>query len=246
MTAHNHTHKKVQVLLPLQTAFVPIITYLSSYRFFIKTCLYFGVVSKISLLLQPFFSIPPVLLVLMTDYTAFLQLVLSTLYTFTLSVQALWKDYRNDILNNELLKTQISTLERQLEITKKDHSLNESRLEAKINDLTSSLEVQKDRNARLLCLTEQLETEKTKNNYSTVYSTIASALSIIVPTINSGISLYLRFTGQSHSEETITLLKTIRAAFEQFQRANIVTRATSRAEGTTPQLTEGIVRDLDD
>jgi hypothetical protein len=164
---------------------------------------------------------------------------------------------KNDILKIEKLEDKVSRLtgmledkKRELSITHEKLSHKESQFKADLHAVNASLEIQRDKNNRFLVLNEQLQQELSKSKSISSWETLTSILSMLITVTNSMLYLYSMWSGTTgiggNNEEIMTLLRTIRATLEELQRSNLAARATSRASGETPQLTEGAFSNLND
>lgn len=236
----------------------PLFVFIFSYKSLLKTAIYLGILSKTTVVLPAsiIMLLPPSWLTFLSEYSVFV----TNLFLFTTQNLQRARDfideYKQYLLNTEELKKKISSLEsalndktKEFNRLKEEFSKKESYLKATINQLESSLDIQKDKNNRFLLLNEELQNQLSKSNSLSNLNTFFSIMSTLLQITSMSLTMLNIISGGKHNaenEEILAILRTLRTTIENYQRNQVNARASARATGADPQLTDGSFTSLDD
>jgi hypothetical protein len=232
------------LIKPVVLFFISVVSSLVSYKFLILGIIYSGILTKTVLILLPLMSLPKPIILFLTEYS----LLLNNIFLFLLST---FSEIKSELLNRETLNKELDDLKSTIVNNEEGYQVKlkeqEKNFQEKINDfslkmqdLASSLDCQKDKVNKLTVANEQIQGELSKSKSVSSLQTVGASVSFLLSLSNSLIALFklLKVTS-SDNEEMILLLKNLKSALENYQKANIAATASARAAGTLPQITGG-------
>jgi hypothetical protein len=207
----------------------------------------------ITLPVAPFFHVPPALLAFATEYNSlvlgFLILFKSLLTTFFDFLTT----FRSEYLYEGKLLNKVSSLENLLEAQKQRADAaeeaflkKESDLKAVISDLRSSLDLQQEKNNRLLAFNEVLHNNSLKN--STLPNNSWFSLPFLSECFFRLLSLYAPvcklygiYTGEMTMQAVMAELDILKGHVYGAQQAHLEKVVEARQNGVVSTITNGLV-----